>query len=144
MFPFDKSSTSDGERDRRTMEFMNLEPYTESDARRARLGRDQINQQQFAKYGDELWSLRKKMKNLAEQIRGAVTDGSHYQEQLSREKIRQAELRDPELVYEMELLGMELARREGDMKQAEKAGRRALNARSCLPQYNLEGLWLGK
>jgi hypothetical protein len=131
-------------RQRRVAEFVNLEPVAETDARRARLTRDQENKELFAEYGDELWALRKKMQNLGEKLVGALNGGSRTSEQLIRQELRELERQDPELAYEMELLEMELARREGDMQHAETSKQRALSARSCLPHYNLEGLWVGK
>jgi len=126
---------------RRIAEFMNLEPVEESEARKARRERDLETKAQFVKYGDELWSLRKKMKQLSE----LLDDGnSGSSEEAIRQELREAELRDPELVYDMELLEMELVQRDGDKQQTEEARERALDARSCLPQYNLEGLWVGR
>jgi hypothetical protein len=150
MFPFDRqpshSHQNDGnhEKYRRNMEFMNLEPVPETEARKARLERDLENKAQFAKYGDELWTLRKKMKKLREELLESINGVSPASEERIRYYLREAEYRDPELVYELELLEMQVARSKGDMELAEEAGRRALNARSCLPQYNLEGLWVGK
>jgi len=136
-----KSGESD--RGRRVAEFMNLEPVQESEARKARLERDRETKDSFAEYGDELWALRKKMTKLSERL---VEDlnGDQENEELIRHELREAEQRDPELVYEMEMLEMELANRDGDEEQALKARERALNARSCLPHFNLEGLWVGK
>lgn len=130
---------------KRIAEFMNLEPVQETDARRARLERDQENKDHFAEYGDALWSLRKKMTKLSEKLVGVLAgEDSRESEELIRHELRSAEQRDPELVYEMELLEMELATQEGDAVQARKFRERALSARSCLPHFNLEGLWVGK
>jgi hypothetical protein len=132
------------EGERRVAEFVNLEPVTQTDARRARLSRDQETKKLFAEYGEELWALRKKIQNLGEKLVGVLNGSSGESEQLIRQELRELERRDPEVAYEMELLEMELARREGDMQLAEKSKHRALSARSCLPHYNLEGLWVGK
>jgi len=155
MFPVDVQPAGDGndkerrtadgnDKERRVAEFMNLEPVAESETRRARLERDRETKDQFAEYGDELWNLRKKTRKMGDKLVGALDGSSKENEQLIREELREAESRDPELVYEMELLEMELARREGDTNQAEKSKQRALSARGCLPHYNLEGLWVGK
>ena len=142
----DNQEGGDGaDKGRRIAEFMNLEPVQETDARRARLERDQENKDQFAKHGDDLWSLRKKMTRLSEKLVGVLAgEDTRESEELIRHELRSAEQRDPELVYEMELLEMELAIQEGDGVQARKCRERAMNARSCLPHYNLEGLWVGK
>lgn len=139
-----QSSSVDGDEERRTREFLNLEPLPESKERKARLERDLENQAQFAKYGDELWNLRKNTKKLGEKLAEAIDGGSREDAEFIRHQLREYEQQDPELVYEMELLELKLAQRGGDSERAEDAGRRALAARSCLPQYNLEGLWVGK
>lgn len=141
----DQQQGSEAEKGSRVAEFMNLEPVQETEARKARLERDQVTKEQFAEYGDDLWGLRKKMTELSGKLVGALNDddGSDSEE-LVRHELRECESRDPELVYEMELLEMELAIRESDTEQAKKSRQRALNARSCLPHFNLEGLWVGK
>ena len=145
MIPFDRQAFNDGgDKGRRIAEFLNLEPVTESEARRARLERDQETKERFAEYGDELWKLRKKMKKLGDKLVGALNGGSKDSEELIRSDLRDAEARDPELVYEMELLEMELAKRAGDITQMEKSKQRALSVRSLLPHLNLDGLWVGK
>lgn len=145
MSPADMQPTGDGnDKERRVAEFVNLEPVAETETRRARLERDRETKDQFAKYGDELWNLRKKMKKMADKLVGALNGSSRENEELIRAELREAESRDPELVYGMELLEMELARREGGTEQAEKSKQRAMSARGCLPHYNLEGLWVGK
>lgn len=145
LLPFDKSSSSpDGERERRTMEFLNLGPYAESEARKARMERDNEAKEQFAKYGDELWTLRKKIQKLGENLKAVMHGGSAEEGERLRYELRRAEQRDPELIYELELLEMELAYREGDSEKVKEAGFRAMSARNRLPQYNLEGLWVGK
>ena len=143
MLPLDKQHDG-GDKGRRIAEFMNLEPVTESATRKARLERDQETKERFAQFGDELWTLRKTMKKLGDKLSGALNGSSKVNEELIRSELRDAEARDPELVYEMELLEMELAQREGDVEQMEKSKQRALRARSCLPQFSLSGLWVGK
>ena len=54
------------------------------------------------------------------------------------------EKRDPELVYRVELEEMKQAEKDGRMEDVEKHREAAAAARSCLPQFNLEGLWVGK
>jgi hypothetical protein len=61
-----------------------------------------------------------------------------------REQLRQVQQQDPEIVYKMEVEQLILAKREGRDADARRHSRKAYNARSCLPQFNLEGLWIGK
>jgi hypothetical protein len=54
------------------------------------------------------------------------------------------EQRDPELVYKMELEAMHDAEEAEDIADEIEHKENALNARTCLPHFNLEGLWVGK
>ena len=123
---------------------MNLEPIEESETRRQRKDQDERNREQFAKYGNDLWDLRKTMEKLSVKLVDAINGNMGAVEQEIRQQLRQAESRDPELIYKVELELMITAQREGRTKDAEQHSRRASAARSCLPQFNLEGLWLGK
>jgi serine/threonine protein kinase HipA of HipAB toxin-antitoxin module len=148
---FDASSSDipDGEISlARHSEYQNLEPLYESDVRRARMERDLINRQQFVKYGNDLWNLRETMTKLSIKLMDAVKkhknkEGKELQSQI-RAKLRMAESQDPELIYKIELEAMHNAQREGRTQDAELHSKRAFAARSCLPQFNLEGLWVGK
>lgn len=146
MRPLDKQNLGDGsgEKGRRIAEFTNLEPVAESARRKARLELDMKTKERFALFGDELWNLRKSMERLSDELAVALDRGSKGSEELIRSELRQLQARDPELAYEMELLEMELARRDRDAEQSEKSERRASMARTCLPQFSLSGLWVGK
>ena len=139
-----ESGAPEDESKRRRAEFIDLEPVEESAARRARLERDTINKEQFAKYGNELWGLRDIMHDLSSKLVEAINVGSQKDEYRIREKLRDAESRDPELMYKLQVAEGILAQRENRMDEAEEHSRKALAARSCLPHYNLEGLWVGK
>lgn len=149
MFNFDNNNqqhphSDAGDKLRRNMEFLNLEPLPESQTRKERMERDLETKEQFAKYGDELWNLRQTMNKLMDKLAKASRGETHEPEELIRERLLDAEQRDPELVYELEMLEMEMATREKDHEQVEDCKERAQAARSCLPQFNLEGLWVGK
>jgi hypothetical protein len=128
----------------RLAEFQNLEPVAESDVRRARFKQDKKLRGRFAQHGDDLWALRKVTANLSQKLVKAITKGSQEQEQSIREHLRQLEAQDPELVYKMELLKMNQAIRNERDDDAARHSRNAMEARSQLPHYNLEGLWVGK
>lgn len=149
MFDTDHPAGShhDGRDDRRHLaEFLNLEPLPESEARRERLDREKQNEYQYAKYGNDLWDLRTSIHDLSMQLVEAMnSDGNEaIIEQEIRKNLRQAERRDPELVYRMELEAMQEAARENCDEDVIYHKDRALNARSCLDHFNLEGLWVGK
>lgn len=126
---------------RQNVEFDNLEPLTESEARRERLQRDREVQEQYESFGDSLWELRAEMEDLSHQLLTALQGGDALEES-TREKLRAAEQRDPELAYKLALAQVELAEQEG--RDASEHEATAAAARSCLPQFNLEGLWVGK
>ncbi len=128
----------------RIAEFRDLEPIVESDIRRSRMKQDRKLRRRFAKHGDDLWALRKVTKELSKNLVEAINHDSREKEESIREQLRQLEGQDPELVYKTELQKMRRAWNEGRDENAEEHGRNALAARSQLPQYNLDGLWVGK
>jgi len=130
--------------ERQRMEFMDLEPLPENDSRRKRIERDLENRAQFVEFGDDLWDLRTKMDKMSSRLLQAVNEGHEEVEEFTREKLRDFEQRDPELVYMLEIADLEDATKEGRMKDAESHREKALAARSCLPHFNLDGLWVGK
>lgn len=141
---FSSDGSTDGEKRRRKAEFLNLEPIVDSDTRRQRKDRDNRNRVQFAKFGDDLWTLRSSMKQLSSELVAAISAGQRDIANVLRETLRKIESRDPELVYQIELEAVYEAKRNGEINAAEERKAAALNARSCLPQFNLDGLWVGK
>lgn len=129
---------------RRSLEFNNLEPLPESAARRRRIEQDLENQSKFEMFGDSLWDLRSEIEELSHQLLTAIHGGEDTTEEATRLKLQEAERRDPELAYQLALAEVKLAEREGRTADAEKHRETAEAARSCLPQFNLEGLWVGK
>lgn len=146
-----ESSSSSGsaggdENSSRRTEFKDLEPLVQSAARRARLDRDMETKGHFAKYGNDLWNLRSTMKRLRAMLVDAVTiSGGNREHEIDiRKRLRKLQEQDPEIMYRMQMAKGLAAQRDGRMEDAEQYIRKALAARSCLPQYNLEGLWVGK
>lgn len=94
--------------------------------------------------GDELVELRKRVEKLkfdlneAREI-GDVTTISELQSKLD-EEINM----DPQLVYELFMQKASIAEKLDSTKKADEYRTKALKARHFLPQYNLEGLWVGK
>jgi len=128
----------------RIAEFRDLEPLTESVARRQRKDEDKKIRRRFAKHGDDLWALRKVIGELSKKLLKAINNDSRDNEQAIREQLRLMEEQDPELVYKAEFQKMRLAQSEGRDEDAADHSRNAIAARSQLPQYNLNGLWVGK
>ena len=144
LFDASDSAANDGLGRRRLAEFGDLEPLLESQARRERLDREKENEGQFAKYGNDLWDLRKTIQGLSEQLVAAMSNVAEDVERDIRRSLRKAERRDPELLYRKELHAMRDAAHEGRTEDEIFHKMRALNARRCLPHFNLEGLWVGK
>lgn len=139
-----ETSSHDGEKRRRLAEFLNLEPLPESDVRKERLEREKANKIKFANYGNDLWQLRSNIEDLSLELVDSITNGDTTGETGIRNELRKVEKRDPELVYRMQLEAMNEAISEGLSEDVEIHKEKAINARSCLPQFNLEGLWVGK
>jgi hypothetical protein len=138
------SNPDHDQNDSRIAEFVNLEPIQESDVRRQRLLQETEIRQQFVPFGDKLWDLRLKLEKLSHRMLDAIYQEEPVAEQRLREKVRKLEQQDPELVYKLELLKMKDAAQEGREEEAAQHRAKALAARSCLPQFNLDGLWIGK
>jgi hypothetical protein len=142
-FAFD-DTTMDHHHEHRKTEFINLGSVEESMERQRRIQREERNEQRFVKYGDDLWALRKLINKLSHQLLHAIETGMREEESNIREQLEQIQQQDPEIVYKMEMEKLQLAQREGRHADARRNSRNANNARSCLPQFNLEGLWVGK
>lgn len=130
--------------DSRIAEFVNLEPIQESDIRRQRRLQDEEIREQYVPFGDKLWDLRVKLDKLTHRLLDAIYQEEPVAEERTREKLRKLEQQDPELVYKLELMEMKDAVQEGREEDAAQHRAKALAARGCLPQFNLEGLWIGK
>jgi hypothetical protein len=134
----------EGTHPNRLAEFIDLEPIEESSIRQERMKKDQEIDRQFVTYGDALWRLRKEMNELSRKLVDAINDGFLEEEKMIRAQLREVEQQDPELVYALELKKLHKAKSEGRLDDTERHGANAMGARSCLPAYNLEGLWVGK
>mmetsp|Transcript_26777 Transcript_26777/g.39613 ORF Transcript_26777/g.39613 Transcript_26777/m.39613 type:complete len:378 (+) Transcript_26777:229-1362(+) len=141
---FAAEDKSQGEKRRRLAEFHNLEPLPESKRRRERVEREKQIKIQFADYGNDLWQLRSNIEDLSSELVEAISKGDQHVENGIRKTLRKVEKRDPEIVYNMELEKMKNAANEGRVQDELRHKNNALNARSILPQFNLEGLWVGK
>lgn len=94
--------------------------------------------------GDELHRLRHHVLALRLELQEARRSGSAEEARELEQKIMKAQQVDAEFVYTVSLERMELAQQEGRFQDAEKFRYLAYDARSALPQFNLEGLWVGK
>jgi hypothetical protein len=138
------SNPDHDQNDSRIAEFVNLEPIEESDVRRQRRLQETEIRQQFVPSGDKLWDLRLKLDKLSHRLLDAIYEEDPVAEARTRKKLHKLEQQDPELVYKLELMEMKDAAQEGRDEDAAQHRAKALAARSCLPQFNLDGLWIGK
>jgi hypothetical protein len=121
----------------RRAEFNICDTTDDSDVRRKRKQRESSQKQRFAAFGNDLWDLRDKIFNLSNKLIDAVA--SEQDTSRIRREIKEAEQRDPEAVYTMELEAMNKAIDEGRDEDAKKHSEQAVFARDYLTQYNLEG-----
>ena len=130
--------------DRRLLEFKDLEPLVETETRRRRLERENEGLARFEKFGDSLWDLRSEMEKLSHELSSAIRKGEEHTEDKTREILRDYESRDPELVYALAVAELDQAKTAGRDNDVEELKAKTEAARRCLPQFNLEGLWVGK
>mmetsp|Transcript_13570 Transcript_13570/g.38884 ORF Transcript_13570/g.38884 Transcript_13570/m.38884 type:complete len:413 (+) Transcript_13570:122-1360(+) len=115
--------------------------------RQERLQRDEKAKQTFTSFGNELWDLRTNMQTLSEQLLDSIVTSSSENEITIRKRLRTLESKDPEYVYKTELEKFQALAQSGDdalIEEAQVHYDLAMAARSRLPQFNLDGLWVGK
>jgi hypothetical protein len=112
-------------------------------ARRQRIQEEQDLASQFVS-GDELHLLRQKMLGLRQELAMARQTKANTRVQELERSIIKAQKVDAEFVYEVSLSQMQSAEYQGRVKEAEEYRKEAMRARKALPQFNLDGLWVGK
>lgn len=117
-----------------------------------RLAREQSLHKRFAS-GEELKNIRLDLESLRQNLQWAeaVNDVGRIQD--LNEAIKKGQNRDPEYVYteafklmEDQVKSMTDDASSQEEKEAllEKWSKLAQGARECVPQFKLEGLWVGK
>ena len=94
--------------------------------------------------GDELQALRIEVNRLQQKLQKAQGGRGRRREQRLEQVIQKAQQVDPQLVYQLSLERIKAAVQAGRHKQAEQYRALAHEARSCLPQCNLHGVWVAK
>jgi len=133
-----------GDFNSRHTEFEDLGSLTQSSERKRRLEQESENKRRFIAYGDDLWNMREFMDELSRKLLKSINDGDREKEKEIREELYRIENQDPDLVYKIQLQKMQQARSEGREDDARHHNNIAMAARNNLPQFNLEGLWVGK
>jgi hypothetical protein len=117
-------------------------------ARRTRLVRENSLRKRFAT-GEVLKNLRLDLGSLRENLQWAKAFKDVGRIQDLNEAIKKSQNRDPDYVYTQsfkimaQVKTMDASQEEKDAL-VEKWSKLAQGARECLPQFNLEGLWVGK
>jgi hypothetical protein len=114
-----------------------------SEARRLRLQQEEEMGDRFVT-GDDLHELREKTLELRQELDEARSKKQKKRVRRLERVILRAQMRDPDFIYEVSLERMETAQRAGLFAEAERYRQEAKLARSALPQFNLDGLWVGK
>jgi hypothetical protein len=144
----DPRHAGEGEEEPRSSEFGNLEPPPPpSAARLARLESDRVAASSYVYPGtDDYWDLRDEIIRLEGDARTAADAGvSDAGVRAIRGMLDDARSRDPEYVYAMSSeMARAAERMGGGDAQSEGYAGEGRRARRMLPQFNLEGLWVGK
>lgn len=94
--------------------------------------------------GDELHKLRREVMAMRLELQVARRNGSKLLVRALEKAIMNAQKVDAEFIYKVSMERREFAEEKGLFQEAEKYMQQAIEARSALPQFNLEGLWVGK
>ena len=122
--------------------------------RQLRWEREAIVQSKYTK-GDEIYELRTRTLDLKTQLKDARRQYNQSTTKLDKVKantiiheieqeLYSLETRDAEFMYTVTSELLEKAELEGDTQAVEKYKLGMEEARSCIPQLNLHGLWVGK
>jgi len=114
-----------------------------SETRRQRLSREASRKKKYVT-GDDLYHLRQHAMSLREELQQARQLQATRRVQELEQAILKVQQVDAEFVYSVNLERMETAQLQGRMEDYERYHDDAMEARSALPQYNLDGLWVGK
>lgn len=111
--------------------------------RRQRLQDEAARQSRYVT-GDDLHELRQEILQLHEDLCKAREGRDLLVVSELERTIVQAQQLDAEFMYQVALERMEAAQLAGRHDEARELGKQAMDARLALPQFNLQGLWVGK
>jgi len=94
--------------------------------------------------GDELHRLRQDVLGMRQSLHEARSAGDNRRVKKLTRAILSAQQRDAEFMYQVALERMEAASLAGLQEEAETYRIEAEQARAVLPQFQLDGLWVGK
>jgi hypothetical protein len=120
-----------------------VDPESLSPERLDRMKREEDAKARFL-HGDELIELRKYIANMKIEAKKARDKGDMNKLQDLLKALRESNAMDPEYVYMTALENMENAEADGNQEEVEEYRQEAIMARTCLPQFQLSGLHVGK
>ena len=155
--PSSKSSSSQAENSLPNIDPTELDLPTNMEIpidRQLRWEREAIVQSKYTS-GDEIYELRTRTLDLKTQLKDARRQYNQSTTKLDKVKANtiiheieqelfNLEGRDAEFMYAVSSELMEKAELEGDSQAVEKYKILMEEARSCIPQLNLHGMWVGK
>jgi hypothetical protein len=100
--------------------------------------------------GEELKNLRLDLESLRHNLQWAEALQDEVRIESLQKAIQRGEKRDPDLMYKKAIKLISQTKKMKDVSFEEKDAlikkwaKLAAAARNCLPQFNLEGLWVGK
>ena len=130
--------------DPRKSEFSALGNLPQSSKRKLRIEKEMRAKERFVTYGNEMWDLNDRIKQLSQALLDSIAEKGGENSDEIRERLREQEQSDPNIVYGLELEKMERALESEDLEEAQVHRELALEAREHLAQYNYQGLWIGK
>lgn len=115
-------------------------------SKNSHLAKTNNNNQKESKFvlGDDLVELRKRVEKMKLHLVKARTQGDTSKIEELTNNISEEQARDPDYIYDTCLDKALIAEEAGQDDKATLYRHRALEARKNMPQYNLEGLWVGK
>lgn len=120
-----------------------LQSQSVSPERRRRMEREEEVNSRFL-HGDELHELREYVKKVELELEVAKESGFGPRIVDTQKALEEAKDMDAEFVYASCSENALNAERMGLFEESEELNKEAMEARSLLPQFNLEGLWVGK
>ena len=123
-----------------TTNFLPLDPHSSSPQRVSRIEQEEKIKSKFL-HGDELIELRKYMNNLKLDLQLAREENDMNRLKDLSQALHESQNLDAEFVYAN---CMEMANAASSEEEAMEWKKEADEAKECLPQFNLQGLWVGK
>ena len=122
---------------------MPLEPLKSTRERLERIQNEEENKDRFLQ-GDDLFDLRNHVAAMETELVRAIKDRDVEKSSELAKEIRVLKNKDAEHMYSETTRKLNKAIIENDRDEIRKLRKEKSNARSSIPHFNLEGLWVGK